>query len=73
MLQLPPRLSTVDSELNRQFQQAALNSSAESDPFFSNVSMRFNTPSPSSALQEADQVICHAQCSPKYCLDSHLW
>lgn len=56
MLQLPPRLRTVDSELNRQFQQAALNSSAESDPFFSNVSIRFVTPSPSLADQDPDQV-----------------
>ncbi len=45
MLQLPPRLQTVDTELNRQFQQAAMNSSAESDPFFSNISIRFATSS----------------------------
>ncbi|CAL8466718.1 g6254 [Coccomyxa elongata] len=45
MLQLPPRLQTVDTELNRQFQQAAMNSSADSDPFFNNISIRFATSS----------------------------
>ena len=47
MLQLPPQLQSVDIELNRQFRQAAMASSADSDSFFNNISIRFATLSPS--------------------------
>lgn len=56
MMQLPPRLGTVESDLERQFQQAAGNSSAEGDPFFPNVKMRFANPSSGAAAQNQDQV-----------------
>jgi len=56
MMQLPPRLGTVESDLERQFQQAASNSSAEGDPFFPNVKMRFANPASGAAEQDQDQV-----------------
>lgn len=52
MLQLPPRMTTVNSELGRLFQHAAQNSSADSDSFFSNVCIRFAAP-----VHGSDQVM----------------
>ncbi|EIE26424.1 hypothetical protein COCSUDRAFT_58962 [Coccomyxa subellipsoidea C-169] len=52
MLQLPPRMTTVNTELGRLFQHAAQNSSADSDCFFSNVCIRFAAP-----VHGSDQVM----------------
>ena len=61
VLQLPPRLSTVDSELNSALQQAAMQSSLELDPLFNNVGLRFAVLDASGDPAAADGVSGHGQ------------
>lgn len=63
VLQLPPRLSTVDSDLATALQQAAMQSGLESDPLFGTVGLRFVVPNASESPAPADTVsgpgVCH--------------
>lgn len=56
MFQLPPRLSTADSDLGSALQQAGMQSSMELDPLFDNVGLRFAVPGADSDPAAAEVV-----------------
>ncbi len=51
MMELPPRLATVDWALDSAFQQAAGASSAEVDACFGSVRIRFAPPAPKDSAE----------------------
>lgn len=58
-MKLPPRETTAESDLTIPFQQSALKSTADQDPFFQHLKIRFIKPAEDAAALQVQMLALH--------------
>ena len=61
-MKLPPREATAEGDLTIPFQQSALKSTADQDPFFQHLKIRYVKAADTADLSQVHCIVCHCCC-----------
>lgn len=62
LMKLPPREATAEGDLTIPFQQSALKSTADQDPFFQHLKIRYVKPADNADQSQVQCFVCHCCC-----------